>query len=147
MVILCFQLDFGVGPQQPAVSRMVVRARLPLVFFFGYWIAGVVYMTWTHLADPPGPYSVYAGELARMLWFTSAEVLILAVVIRPWSYHRSWTRALGALGLLTPWLAAWMFLGMYSGPTTGVHYMILVLFWLCLLVATVVSFIGTIPAR
>jgi hypothetical protein len=87
------------------------------------------------------------GELAHILGITAGEVLVLLLLLRPWSYDRSWLRALGALLVLTPWLMLWGILGLHAGPTTHTHTALLLLVWVSLVGASVVSGIAALRAR
>ncbi|NEQ24982.1 MAG: hypothetical protein F6K28_38995 [Microcoleus sp. SIO2G3] len=53
------------------------------------------------------------------------ELGILYLVIRPWSFRRSWVRCLGAMTLFFPWTFLMMFITMHGGGITRIHF-----FWL-----------------
>ena len=129
--------------------------RAPLALFITFWSLGVILMVLTYVSNPHDPTlrgtAAYGhtspGELRTMLWITAAEILTFLVVLRPWSYDHAWPRAVVALVLLTPWLLLWGALGMHSGPTTGTHGLWIVLFWLGLVVAAIVSAVGGFRTR
>jgi len=81
------------------------------------------------LGDPPDPSRVgtagyghnHAGALAEGLLMTLSEAAALYLILRPWSYRRSWGRALGALALLAPWTAIAAILTMHAGGVVMLH--------------------------
>ena len=112
-------------------------------------------MTATYYANPHDPTltgtdaygHTQVGELARILKITAGELVIATLVLRPWSYRRSWVRVLAGLLLLTPWMLLWGVAGMHSGPTTHAHTSWLLLFWIGLAISGIVSAIGAARAR
>ena len=70
-------------------------------------------------AIAPGDYriaQVDPGELARILTVAAGEIIVLLAILRPWSYRRSWGRALLAFAVLSPWLLLWGAVGLHAGP-------------------------------
>lgn len=121
--------------------------RSSLGLYIGFWAAGVLLMVYSYVSEPPtalpAPESYghsYSGELRIMLAVTSVEMVIFALILRPWSYDRSWLRALLALSLLTPWLLLWGAFGIHAGPATHTHTAWLLLLWAVLAVSCVSSF-------
>ena len=131
------------------------RFRSPLTLFAGFWIIGIVVMVRSYYGNPHDPTltgtdaygHTQLGELARILRITAVEVLVFLLLLRPWSYQRSWMRALAGVVLLTPWLLLWGALGLHAGPTTHAHTSWLLLFWLGLTVSGIVSGVGAARAR
>lgn len=65
------------------------------------------------------------GELTRNLLMMAVETMVLLALLRPWSFWHSWTRALLALGLVTPYALLFFAVTMHSGPISTLHA-----FWL-----------------
>jgi hypothetical protein len=63
----------------------------------------------------------WPGDLSTELWFGVAELLVLFLILRPWSYRRSWGRALLALVVFIPWTLFAAMLGMHAGSINGAH--------------------------
>ena len=63
----------------------------------------------------------WPGDLSTELWLGAAELLVLFLILRPWSYRRSWGRALVALVLFIPWTLFTAMLGMHAGSINGAH--------------------------
>ena len=127
------------------------RRFTALLLFVWFWTLGVLVMTWTYYAHPdPGTGAngtTYQGELATMLGVTTLQVAVFGALLRPWSYQRSWDRAVGSLLILTPCIPVWMIMNMHAGPTSGMNVMWLMLFWVGLLGAAVVSGVAAWRAR
>ena len=68
---------------------------------------------------------------------------MLLAILRPWSYDRSWGRALVAWILLAPWNALSMIMSMHQGGIIVLHWM-----WLCLLLLGIgITFLWSAIAR
>ena len=76
--------------------------------------------------------------------FISIDVAVLYAVLRPWSYHQSWRRALGALLLFTPWAALNTFSLMHAGSVWATHVMAVLAIWLGLTLLLAVSGIAAL---
>ena len=117
--------------------------RRPMRLFSGFSAAGLVMFIYEYVANPYDPAltgtaaygHTYPGELSLVLRMSAVEIVAAAMVLRPWSYNRSWGRALVAVLLLTPWLMLWGVLGLHAGPATHAHTTWLVGLWLGLAVA------------
>ena len=68
------------------------------------------------------------------LVFLVVELLIVYAIIRPWSYQRSWRRALLALVIFVPWMILHAMASMHAGSVVALHVV-----WL--LVLSVVLFV------
>ncbi len=105
---------------------------LPAVWLLG--IALLVYEWRTgRWSDKRGTYFANGpGELQRTITWLSVEVLILAAVLRPWSYRNAWLRASLALVLFVPWLIINLIIGQHGGSMNAAHVA-----WLALIVVAV----------
>jgi hypothetical protein len=81
----------------------------------------------------------WPGDLSNAMWLGAFEVLGLLVVLRPWSYRRSWGRALVALALFVPWTLVAAMLGMHAGSINGAHLLWRAGIVLVLLCLTIIS--------
>jgi hypothetical protein len=132
---------------------MIKLRRQPILLFSGFWLVGVALMTQSYVRHPVDPAlhgtaaygTTYAGELRFILSVTAVEMLISAMILRPWSYYHSWVRALSVFVLCTPWMLLWGALGLHAGPATHVHSIWLLLYWVGLLVSATVS--GSVAAQ
>jgi hypothetical protein len=79
------------------------------------------------------------GDLWTFGLLLAAEVAVLYAVLRPWSYRRSWGRAVLALALCTPPLLIAIVLLIHSGGIMALHALWLMVVFALLLVCTVVS--------
>ena len=122
------------------VSKAMRVALLPAL-----WAATAFMMARDWAADPYDPSLVGTssyghngeGALVDMLAMSAIELAVLVAILRPWSYDRSWGRALLAAALLLPWTAVSMMLSMHAGGIVLLHFM-----WLFLaLVGLVVTFL------
>ena len=60
--------------------------------------------------------------LANGLVLTFLELAAFVAILRPWSYDRSWRRALVAVVLLAPWTTLSMVMTMHAGGIAFVHF-------------------------
>jgi hypothetical protein len=67
------------------------------------------------------------------------ELALAFLILRPWSYQRSWVRALIALALLSPWALVNTVVILHLGGIGMLHVMWLWTLWLALALLTVVS--------
>lgn len=118
------------------------------------WLAFAVLMARSYfLGDPPDPGRAgtaayghnHAGALAEGLVMTLSEAAAIYLILRPWSYLRSWGRALGALALLAPWTVIAAILSMHAGGVVMLH--LLWLLCLDLIVASVALWSGVAALR
>ena len=129
---------------------MTNRKRLPLAIFGAFWALGIALMIATFVSNPPDATlhgsaalgTSWRGEVAGMLKATSAEILISALLLRPWDYVHSWERTIVTLLTLTVWILVLGGFGLHSGPTTALHTLLLVLLWLGVAGSAVVSALG-----
>jgi hypothetical protein len=84
------------------------------------------------------------GALGVGILFISIDIAVLYAVLRPWSYHRSWPRALGALLLFTPWAALNTISLMHAGSVWATHVMAVLGIWLGLTLLFAVSGIAAL---
>jgi hypothetical protein len=128
--------------------------KVPLILFVAYWTLVVGFVVATYSAYPPDPdlrdtasYGHTApGELRVDLIVMALEIAVFAALLRPWSYARSWGRALVSLGVLTPWLVFLLAVGIHAGPPIRVHTDLLLLLWIGLLVAAISGGVAALRA-
>lgn len=122
----------------------IIRISRPARVFVVFWLVGIVWMVSTYFANPVDPTlqgtdrygTTYHGELQSILGVTAVELALSIAILRPWSYERSWGRALLTLLVFTPWILLWGALGLHAGPTTHAHTVWLLLYWIGLLCST-----------
>lgn len=122
-------------PQRVGLGRALRLAGLPCL-----WLAIVVLMIRSHLGDPYDPALTgteayghnHEGALLQGVIWTFTELVIVSAILRPWTYRRSWGRALGALALLVPWTGLALLMTMHAGGIVALHAL-----WLMLVTALV----------
>jgi len=99
--------------------------------------------------DPAGRERManYPGDLRTFLVRGAVELLVLALVLRVWSYRHAPGRAALALVLCLPWAALNSILCMHCGPIGGAHAVWLLLVAAGLLIAVIVSTIAQVRSR
>ena len=114
--------------------RLLRIAWLPLLASL---VSATMVRDWYRDPWPPAtpqqhPYGHNAeGSLVLGLTMVWIEVVVLLAVLRPWSYARSWGRALTATAMWLPWALYGTLLAMHAGGVIIVHTLWL---WLALLV-------------
>ena len=94
------------------------------------------------------PSGLWKRRLRRrdLVWYGALvllELIGVVAVLRPWSYRRSWRRAVAALGLFAPWTFIFLALLIHSGGIMLLHF-----FWLAGMCAWLVglAFVSAIAA-
>ena len=114
------------------------------LLLYGLLLVVLMYLDYRH--DPPNPALIgtatygrnAVGEFERNIIRTVLELVILYLILRPWSYHHSWERPLVALSLLLPWTCLHL-INMHVGGVTTIHGLGLLLLGTGLLSLTLVS--------
>ena len=135
--------------------RYTGRNRIPLLALLLSWAGLVILMVVDYVGDPPNPapddrqsYGYHVpGELLQNLLLSVAELGLLLLVLRPWSYRGSWGRALLAFVLIAPWWLFYFVTTLHAGPVTHVHAFWLLGLALACLFCTVYSLAGRIRHR
>jgi len=97
------------------------------------WLLLLALMIQDWVADPynPGLRSTAAyghnqeGALFQGVLWSTMELAVLYVILRPWSFRASWGRVLLALLLFLPWTSVSVMAVMHSGGVFVLH-----VFWL-----------------
>jgi hypothetical protein len=89
----------------------------------------------------------HEGALVQGLSFTLVELAVLVAILRPWSYDRSWARALVAVVLLTPWMMLSMLMSMHQGGIVFLHFSWIFFLFVGLVVTFFVSAISAFRSR
>jgi len=157
----------GDSQTKMSIHTIVSRTGLPSGDLIGrkQWFATALpFLAWTAVAaamvrawqrDPYNPslkgtesyFHNPAGALGTGILFISIDVLVLYAVLRPWSYHLSWRRALGALLLFTPWAVLNTFSLVHAGSVWATHVMAVLAIWLGLALLLAVSGVATLVER
>ena len=96
------------------------------LLLYGLLLVGLMYLDYRH--DPPNPalmgtatYGHNAvGEFERNVIRAVLELMILYLILRPWSYQHSWERPLVALILFLPWTCLHL-INIHVGGVTTIH--------------------------
>jgi len=96
------------------------------LLLYGLMIVVLMYLDYRH--DPPNPAltgtATYGhnveGEFEQNVNRTVTELVILYVILRPWSYRHSWGRSLAALVLFFPWTCLHL-VNIHVGGATTIH--------------------------
>ena len=113
------------------------------------WLAFAVLMVQSAVRDPYDPTltgtAAYGhnqeGALLMGLGWSLSELVILTGILRPWSYHRSWGRGLGAVALLLPWTALSILSMMHAGQIFALHALWLLVVLVAIITVTTVSIV------
>jgi hypothetical protein len=114
------------------------------LLLYGLMIVVLMYLDYRY--DPPNPAltgtATYGhnieGEFEQNVIYTVMELVILYIILRPWSYHHSWGRSLAVLILLFPWICLHL-VNIHVGGTTTIHGLGLLLLEIILFSVTLVS--------
>jgi hypothetical protein len=114
---------------------------------FGVWVATTLEMLRGWRNDPYNPalkgsdtyFHNGPGALGWGVLFTTIDIVVLYAVLRPWSYDRSWRRALAALLLFTPWAFLNAITVVHAGSVRFTHILSVLAVWLGLAVLFAVS--------
>ena len=87
------------------------------------------------------------GDLRHFLVWGAAELVVLALVLRVWSYHRTPGRAVLALALWLPWSVLNLVVCMHCGSIGGAHAGWLLLVAVGLFAAAIVSAVALVRSR
>jgi peptidoglycan/LPS O-acetylase OafA/YrhL len=118
---------------------------LPLLVL---WVAGAVSVAWTaHLPTPyrHGPYPLY--EVSLEILFMAVEIAALVAVLRPRTYSRSWSRALGGFLLSLACFLCALPLGDTAWPYDEAFLLWMLCVVLIMLTLTVWSSVSTLRLR
>jgi hypothetical protein len=111
------------------ISKVLRTAGLPAL-----WAATALAMRADWRRDPfdPARYGTeryghnHEAALVHGLWLSLIELAVVILLLRPWSYRRSWGRALAALAALVPWTLFWAVSLMHQGGIVAIHFLWLV---------------------
>ena len=102
--------------------------------FAAYWLAGIALLLWSggqpnlyrvHVMKVPLPHPYPWEGVLTFMAIASVEVLFVLFVIRPWSYRRSWPRALFAFVVSLVFVVLFAPI-MHMPPFIGWHWLWLV---------------------
>ncbi len=91
------------------------------------WVLAVVWMAsdsyWFHPPEPAAsPYGRNVeGELITNVLWSSFELALLYLILRPWSFNRSLGRVGVTLILFWPWLLLFFLVTIHSGNVSMIH--------------------------
>ena len=128
--------------------RTFVRTLAP----FALWLFFVRLMYRSYYVfDPPNPALQgtdayghnHAGVFTGALWFMAAELAVLYLIVRPWSYRRSFKRLIVALTLFVPWMTLSGMALMHAGAVVALHFFWLFVLDTALIICLLVSVIAT----
>ena len=108
---------------------MTIARRVSILGPAILWLLLVALMIQDWVADPYNPSlrstAVYGhnqdGALFQGMLWSTLELAVLYVILRPWSFRVSWGRALLALLLLLPWTAVSAMAVMHAGGVFVLH--------------------------
>lgn len=94
------------------------------------WIVTAIAMAANYASDPYSPMLQgtaayghnHAGALTDGLLFSFAELILVGVILRPWSYRQSWGRAVAAWIAFVPWTLMAMMMSMHAGGVFLIHF-------------------------
>ena len=119
------------------------------------WVITAVLMVRDYVADPYNPSlqgtDAYGhnseGSLLPALGITVIELAVVYLILRPWSYRRSWLRAGIAFVIYLPWTGLSGFMCMHAGGIFAIHFLWLASLGMTLAICFVWSGLAAIQAR
>ena len=102
----------------------VGRNRVLLVASAVVWFSFVAMRMRASMEQDPGATGLLGdlpnlhnrpGDLRQFILMSGVELCLVLLLLRPWSYRRSWGRALTALVLLAPWTFLFLAMAVHSG--------------------------------
>ena len=121
------------------------------------WFVTTYWMFQLNLADTfnpslAGTTAIYGhsgpDDLKNMIILSAIELVVLYLILRPWSYQRSWSRSFMALLLFAPWTVLSMIVSMHTGSILTLHWLWLLVLDIVLLASIVGSLAESIiPSR
>ncbi len=98
------------------------------------WTSFALWMAQDWRADPFDPlrhgteayFHNHEAALVHGLSLTLLEATAVLLILRPWSYRRSWGRSLSAVIVVLPWTAFWGMSLMHAGGIVVIHFVWLV---------------------
>ncbi len=126
--------------------------------FVGCWLIFILLMAVDGWQDPYNPNLIgteayghnHKEALIQGFTFTSLELGILYLIVRPRSFHRSWLRIIGAIVLFFPWTFLMIFVTMHGGGIMLLHLLwllvvdlILVLILMWTLLKIILGWLGS----
>lgn len=119
------------------------------------WLLAVGLMCHDYVKDPYDPTltgtAAYGhngkGALQTMLVLSVVELIVLYLILQPWSYRRSWWRPLLALVLLVPWTFLSMVASMHADGVSVLHWLWLSVTTIILAACALVSLVGCVRHR
>lgn len=120
----------------------------------GLWLAAALFLYFNFRREesrpqPHGHY--YADDNADSVLFVIVvmlvEVVVLYLILRPWSYRNSFARPLAALLLFLPWTLLSMVVSMHAASAVFLHWMWLFVLDCALVVCILASGVGAFIGR
>lgn len=134
-----------------------MTAVLKLVRNFGLlalWLAAAlfIYFNFQREQANPLPHKPHFSEdtadsVLMVLVVMMVEIVVLYLILRPWSYRNSFARPLAALLLFLPWTLFSMAISMHAGSAVFLHWMWLFVLDCVLVACALVSGVAAIIGR
>lgn len=125
----------------PSRRQSILRATAALL---ALWLAVVVLMWIRYSPANLDPAELrygrdWPGDLQSLIRTSAVEILVLWILLPPWTRTPLWLRLLGVAAIGAPYVGLRMVAGMHGGPITAVHDFWLLLIWLVMLLAVPVT--------
>ncbi len=111
-----------------ALRALTRGAWLRTGALLGAWILVLIEMAMMLRRDPVvdgrgyRPYGHnWPGDFMSEAIESFVEIAVLALILRPWSFQRSWIRALVSAGVFFPWSLFTAVAGMHAGSIFAAH--------------------------
>jgi hypothetical protein len=129
-----------------------IKCSVLVIKHFGLvimWVLTIVAMKLDDLNDPfdsqrlahPNGHNGAGAFIAGVVWI-SIELVVLQLILRPWSYQRSWGRSLCALMVSIPWLGFSVLMMMHGGGIVRLHALWILVIAVAMLTVTFFSAIA-----
>lgn len=120
----------------------------------GLWLAAAsfIYFNYQREQSIPQPHVHYfandnSNSVLFVLMVMMIEIMMMYLILRPWSYQRSAARALVALVLSLPWTLFSMAVSMHASSAVFLHWMWLVVIDCVIVICGVVSGIAALVTK
>lgn len=133
----------------PRTTTLWIAAAVWIALTAFYISMGFVPDSWLRHRGIPAEYQSYPGNLVILFSsMSAAEIAVLLLLTRPWTFRGLWWRLLVSFLLFSLWTTIWVLGLLHQPPVEGAHLVWLLALVPILLVATIeVSVARLIRAR
>lgn len=129
----------------PRATSLWIAAAVWMALTAFYIAMGFVEDSWLSYQGISAEYQSYPGNLVIVFSsMSAAEIAVLLLLARPWTFRGLWWRLLVTLLLFSLWTTIWVFGLLHQPPVEGAHLVWLLALVPILLVATIEVSVATL---